>query len=99
MIQCFLGWRPEHSALVLDPVIPKSLDGLRAEMQWDDHLMEITYRIEAAGWGPKGVKLNGADLPYTRGANPYRTAAAEIPMSAVLERLTAGANRLNVHMG
>jgi cellobiose phosphorylase len=99
MIQNFLGLRREKSVLVLDPVIPRSLDRLRAEMQWDDHLMEITYRIEAAGCGPKGVKLNGADLPYTRGANPYRTAAAEIPMSAVLERLTAGVNRLTVHMG
>jgi len=99
MIQNFLGLRRGKSVLVLDPGILRSLDRLRAEMQWDDHLMEITYRIEAAGCGPKGVKLNGADLPYNRGANPYRTAAAEIPMSAVLERLTAGANRLTVHMG
>ena len=88
MIQCFLGWRPEHSALVLDPVIPKSLDGLRVEMKWEGHAMEITYRIQGGGCGPKGVKLNGADLPFTRGANPYRTGAAEIPMSAVRERLT-----------
>ena len=99
MIQCFLGWRPEHSALVLDPVIPKSLDGLRVEMQWEGHLMEITYRIQDGGCGPKGVKLNGADLPYTRAANPYRTGAAEIPMGAVRERLKGGTNRLTVQLG
>ena len=99
MIQNFLGLRREKSLLVVDPVIPRSLDRLRAEMQWDGHLMEITYRIEAAGCGPKGVKVNGADLPYTHGINPYRRGAAEIPMSAVRERLTAGTNRLTVHMG
>jgi cellobiose phosphorylase len=99
MIQCFLGWRPEHSALVLDPVIPKSLDGLRVEMQWEGRLMEITYSIQGGGCGPKRVKLNGADLPHTRAANPYRTGAAEIPMSAVRERLTTGTNRLTVHIG
>ena len=99
MIQCFLGWRPEHSELVLDPVIPKPLDGLRVEFEWEGHSMKITYRIQDGGCGPKGVKLNGADLPYTRGANPYRMGAAEIPMSAVRQRLTAGTNRLTVQLG
>lgn len=99
MIQCFLGWRPEHSELVLDPVIPKSLDGLRVELEWEGHAMEITYRIQGGGCGPKGVKLNGADLPWTHGVNPYRRGAAEIPMSAVRDRLTAGTNRLTVQMG
>jgi hypothetical protein len=62
-------------------------------------LMEITYSIQGGGCGPKRVKLNGADLPHTRAANPYRTGAAEIPMSALRERLTTGTNRLTVHIG
>ncbi len=99
MIQTFLGLRREQSVLVVDPVIPRSLDRLREEMQWDGSLMEITYRIEGAGCGPKGVKLNGADLPYTRGVNPYRPGGVEIPMSAVRQRLAAGTNRLTVHIG
>jgi cellobiose phosphorylase len=99
MIQCFLGWRPEHSTLVLDPVIPKALDGLKVEWVWEGHSMEITYRIQGGGCGPKGVKLNGEDLPFTRGTNPYRTGAAEIPMAAVRERLTSGTNRFTVHIG
>ena len=99
MIQCFLGWRPEHFSLVVDPVIPGSLDGLRAEMVWKGRLMEITYRIGSAGCGPLRVNLNGSDLPFTRGSNPYRKGAAEIPMSAVQERLEPGTNRLLVHIG
>jgi 1,2-beta-oligoglucan phosphorylase len=99
MIQCFLGWRPEHFTLVLDPVIPKSLDGLRAELDWERYAVEITYRIESVGCGPKKIVLNGADLPFTRGANPYRTGAAEVPIAAVRERLTSGTNRLTVHIG
>jgi cellobiose phosphorylase len=99
MIQCFLGWRPEHFSLVVDPVIPGSLDGLRAEMVWKGRVMEITYRIGSAGCGPSRVNLNGSDLPFTRGSNPYRKGAAEIPMSAVQERLEPGTNRLLVHIG
>jgi cellobiose phosphorylase len=99
LIQCFLGWRPEHSTLTLDPVIPKSLDGLRVVMEWERHAMEITYRIQGGGCGPKGVKLNGTGLPFTRGANPYRMGAAEIPMSAMRDRLQGGTNRLTVYIG
>jgi cellobiose phosphorylase len=99
MVQCFLGLRWEQSLLVVDPVIPPSLDGLCVEMDWGGCLMEVTYRIKAAGCGPTGVSLNGADIPYTRGANPYRPGAAEVPMAAVRERLIAGTNRLTVHIG
>jgi hypothetical protein len=31
-------------------------------------------------------------LPFTREANPYRPGGAEVPMVAVLERLTVGTN-------
>ena len=85
--------------LVVDPVIPSALDGLRAEMEWSGRAMEITYKIRGGGCGPSSVSLNGVELPYTRGANPYRTGAARIPMAAVLEGLTAGTNRLTVHIG
>jgi hypothetical protein len=80
-------------------VIPKALDGLRVDLEWEGRTIEITYRIEGRGCSPKGVKLNGADLPYTRGVNPYRTGAAEIPMPAVRDRLQGGTNRLTVYIG
>jgi cellobiose phosphorylase len=99
MIQCFLGLRREQSLLVVDPVIPRSLDGLRVEMDWGGSLMEITYHIRGAGCGPMKVSLNGADLPFTRGTNPYRPGGAEVPMGAVRERLIAGTTRLTVHIG
>ncbi len=49
--------------------------------------MEITYRIEGAGCGPKEVKLNGAGPPLQpRRCQPLLVmGAAEIPMSAVRE--------------
>jgi cellobiose phosphorylase len=99
MLQCFLGLRRERSVLAIDPVIPRSLDGLRVEMEWEGRSMEVTYRIGAAGCGTTRVTLNGADLPFARGENPYRTGAAEIPMSAVRDRLKEGTNRLSVRIG
>jgi 1,2-beta-oligoglucan phosphorylase len=96
---CFLGLQQEKSALVLDPVIPPGLDGLRVKLEMAGHSFEVTYHVGSTGCGPIKVKLNGADLQFTRGENPYRTGAAEVPMAMVLERLTNGMNRLSIELG
>jgi len=94
MHQCFLGLRRERSALIIDPVIPEALNGLQAEVELAGRTVHITYRIGHAGYGPTVVTLNGQELSFTREANPYRTGGAEVPMTAVLERLTVGTNEL-----
>jgi 1,2-beta-oligoglucan phosphorylase len=94
MHQCFLGLRREQSALSIDPVIPEALNGLQAEVELAGRTVHVTYRIGHAGYGPTAVTLNGQELPFTREANPYRTGGAEVPMVAVLERLTVGTNEL-----
>ena len=93
---CFLGLTQEKSALVLDPAIPPSLDGLRIEVALFGRPFEVSYRIARIGCGLIGVNLNGADLPFERRANPYRLGTAEIPIEAVLSRITAGVNRLSL---
>ena len=56
MLHSFLGLRRERSTLVVDPVIPQSLDGLRVETDWEGASMEITYRIGGSGCGPSAVQ-------------------------------------------
>ncbi|MGD8970610.1 MAG: hypothetical protein PVG01_04320, partial [Desulfobacterales bacterium] len=99
MLQSFLGLRWERSALMIDPVIPKGLNGLRVEMKLGGISFEVTYHIAAAGCGTKALRLNGGELPFKRDENPYRIGAARVPMAAVRERLTTGVNRLAVDLG
>lgn len=99
MLQSFLGLRWERSALTIDPVIPKGLNGLRVEMKLDGIPFDVTYHIEGTGCGTKVLRLNGGELPFKRGENPYRIGAARVPMAAVRERLTTGANQLAVELG
>jgi cellobiose phosphorylase len=96
---CFLGLREEKSALVVDPAIPPSLDGLRVELQIAGRSFEVAYHVESVGCGPISVNLNGADLQFTRGENTYRSGAAEIPMAMVRERLRDGVNQLSIELG
>ena len=97
--QCFLGLRPEKSALGVDPVIPASLDGLQAEGELAGRRMRIIYRIGGAGYGPRSVTLNGTELSFARETNPYRTGGVAVPMAEVRERLIAGTNELQVRLG
>jgi cellobiose phosphorylase len=98
IFRCFLGLRAERSRLVVDPAIPKGLDGLRAELELAGIRFEIVYRIKARGCGVLGLELNGRELPFVRRHNPYRCGGAEVSMAALRETTVAGANRLTVRL-
>jgi cellobiose phosphorylase len=98
ILRCLLGLRPERGRLVIDPVIPASLDGLQAVLELDGHAIEVAYRIRSAGCGPIAVTLNGIALDFARGASPYRTGAAEIPIETFRAGLMAGGNRLEIEI-
>jgi cellobiose phosphorylase len=99
IFRCFLGLRVERSRLVIDPAIPRELDGLTAELELAGIRLVITYRIELNGCGVLALELNGQDLPFTRGYNPYRTGGAEVTVAALRQNTVAGANRLTVRLG
>jgi cellobiose phosphorylase len=99
ILRHFLGLRREKSVLIIDPVIPPSLDGLQAEVDLAGRDVHITYRVGVSGYGPTAVMLNGQEVAFHRAANPYRTGGAEVRMAEVLARLTTGPNELIVHLG
>ena len=100
----FLGVRREHDRLVLDPVIPPALDGLRVRLLLHGLPLNIEYRLGVKGCGPQRLTLNGQHLPYTRAHNPYRLGAAEISMMELRARMPvpsvpspASEHQLTVH--
>jgi cellobiose phosphorylase len=99
ILRCFLGLRRERGMLVIDPVMPDSLDGLRAELELLGHSFEVTYCVQGSGFDPTAIAINGAELLFTRGRSPYRTGAAEVPMEAFLSGFTVGVNRLSIAIG
>lgn len=99
ILQCFLGLRLGESLLVIDPVIPRSLDGMQIEWELAGRRVEIAYHVEKAGCGPTKLECNGKALPFARRANPYRIGAAEVPMVAVEDRLNNDTNRLEIWLG
>ena len=99
ILRCLLGLRWERQRLLIDPVMPASLDGLRAQLLLAGHRFDLRYRVSGTGAGASALLLNGAALPFARGANRYRCAAAEVDMDLLLSRLRPGSNELVITIG
>jgi cellobiose phosphorylase len=96
---CFLGLRRRAADLIIDPVMPVALDGLRATVDIDRAPVTIEYRIGAAGWGPQRLTFNGSDLSFEREANPYRTGGAVVAIATLRAAVRAAENTLTVYLG
>ena len=99
IMQAFLGLRQETASLIIDPVIPPALDGLKVNVRLAGHLIEVIYHIHATGRGPVSAELNGVKLAFTRERNPYRPGAIRVAMETVTVLMSEKTNRLSVWMG
>jgi cellobiose phosphorylase len=97
--ECLLGVRLARSRVVIDPVLPRALDGLRAGFELAGRPVEILYRVGERGSGPTALALNGLELDFVREENPFRSGGAEVSMDALRGRLVEGENRLVVELG
>lgn len=88
IMQCLLGIRVEKSSIIIDPVIPAELDGLRVDLILADQPVSIVYQIKSVGHGPVSIGVNGHPLDSTRESNPYRTGGARIAMDSLKQHLT-----------
>lgn len=99
IMQCFIGLRLEATSLVLDPVVPKVLDGLKVELVIEGRKVRILYQIDTRGCGPVSVNLNGEDLDFIREYNPYRTGGVRIALDRFKRGLVEDLNHLTVWLG
>ncbi len=98
IMRCFLGLRPEHASLIVDPVVPPQLDGLTACLNLAGHPLEVVYRTGKNGRGPVSIDLNGKPLDFTRESNAYRLAGVRIPMESWIACLTGEKDRLTISL-
>jgi 1,2-beta-oligoglucan phosphorylase len=98
VVECMLGVRRRGDRIEIDPVLPRSLNGLKARILLDGAAIDITYRIGARGAGPVAVVLNGVPLPMTPLINPYRAPGVCVPLRDVRRLLAAAPGRLDIEM-
>ncbi|HLL11148.1 MAG TPA: hypothetical protein VK570_08820, partial [Rubrivivax sp.] len=98
-----LGVRRGHDAVHFDPVLPQALAGLVARLPLVGHEVELELQPGPQGHGPVRLLLDGDELPFRRGDNPYRTGAAMVAVADLRSRLQGTApgatRRLVVYTG
>jgi len=93
-----LGLRSHYGQVILDPVLPLSLDGLEADMPWENHRLHLRFSIKHATHTPRAATLNGTPLhPRGLSPNPYRSGGWLLDAVAFRKLLhPAGDNLLEV---
>ena len=98
IMQCFLGLRVERNSLVIDPVIPAALDGLRVDLILAEQPISIIYQIQSLGHGPVDISINGVNLNFTREANAYRKGGVSLSLSDLKKNLTGTHDVLTISL-
>ncbi len=90
LISNALGIREEKGDLVIDPVLPKTLDGLRFRFRYAD--VPVTFQYHWSGKAAGTILVNGQEPDdVTRLSNPYRSGGVRVPKDAFLKLCPAGA--------
>ncbi|MFO1419160.1 MAG: hypothetical protein U1E83_10885 [Methylotetracoccus sp.] len=97
--QCLLGFTHGRNWIIVDPVLPRELSGLEADMVLAERPVTVVYRIKSVGHGPSSLQLNGVPLSFTREANPYRTGGVRVTMAELAAHLEVDENRLVIELG
>ncbi|MBL9204603.1 MAG: hypothetical protein JNN01_05935 [Opitutaceae bacterium] len=94
-----LGLRESFGHVIVDPVLPESLDGLTATARLCDCPVEVRYRVSGEGGGARRVTVNGVDcVPEGREDNPYRPGGLRLPVAVLDGLLKASGNRVEVDL-
>jgi cellobiose phosphorylase len=98
VVECMLGIRRRADRVEIDPVLPHSLNGLKARITLDGAAIDVTYRVGALGAGPTAVVLNGVPLPTIPLTNPYRAPGVSVSLRQVREILAVTPGQLDVEI-
>jgi cellobiose phosphorylase len=84
VVRHLFGLRLEADALLIDPVLPVALDGLRLRATLMQQEFEIVYRVRGSGFGVNSIMLGDRPLAFTSEANPYRRGAVRVLLQDVV---------------
>jgi CRISPR-associated protein Csx3 len=96
---CLLGIREHYDDIVFDPVLPRALDGLEAELVICSRKATVRFRISRNEYAPYSLVLNGKVLQTdVREHNPYRTGGLKLPKELISILLGDGNNHIEIEL-
>ncbi|MCX6252298.1 MAG: hypothetical protein NTX61_16320 [Bacteroidetes bacterium] len=98
IVSRLLGLRIEFGNIIVDPVLPLSLDGLSASMDFMGHSVTFIYAIKESCFGPKAISINSKPVKFTYEDNKYRQGGAVIPTDRLLTMLNKQDNTIEIQL-
>jgi cellobiose phosphorylase len=98
IISRLLGLRIESGKIIIDPVIPLSMDGLSASLDFLGHQVTFNYSIREENFCPKAISVNGKAITFSYEENKYRKGGAEIPSDLFLSLLNMQMNSVDISL-
>ena len=98
VVSRLLGLRTESGNIIIDPVIPHSLDGLSASIDFKGHSATFNYSIKENWFGVKAISINGKPVPFIHEENKYRQGGAVIPTGLFLSMLNQQENIIDIEL-
>ena len=98
VISHLLGLRIESRQIIVDPVMPHSLDGFSASLDLLGHPVTFNYAVTEGNFSPKAVSINGQAISFTHEENNYRRGGAVILVEQFLAMLDRPENTVEVRL-
>ena len=98
VVSRLLGLRIVSGKIIVDPVMPYSLDGLSASMDLLDHAVTFHYAVKEGNFSPKSVSINGQAIQLKYEENKYRKGGAVILVEQFLAMLDRQENIVEVRL-
>jgi len=98
VVSRLLGLRIESGQIIVDPVMPHSLDGLSASLDLLDRAVTFKYAVKEGNFSPKAVSINGQAVQFKYEENKYRQGGAVIPADQFLAMLDRQENIVEVRL-
>ncbi|MBK9291023.1 MAG: hypothetical protein IPM52_05300 [Bacteroidetes bacterium] len=98
IITRLLGIRLTKNQLHIDPVMPKSFDGLEASFQLFGKPVTLKYHVKEREFGPQKILLNGRMLTFASERQLYRPGAAVFAADGIKLLFKEDHNLLEIYL-
>jgi len=93
-----LGLRLEYGNVIIDPVMPYTLDGLSVSLDLMGGMVTFNYAIKEGNFSPKAIIINGIRVRFTHEENKCRKGGAVIPAYKFAALINPHDNNVDIHL-
>ncbi len=99
VINRLFGIRRSYGRVIIDPVLPKSMDGAELDLDWNGKRVRWNFHVENQSFDPSSVVINGAVVEnFQRVENPYRKGGVSIDAELFDSLLSEKENTLEIYL-